>query len=35
MAPAPVIDFEAGLGIERTVHAIARSSYEGRWVLVV
>ena len=30
--PALTIDFEAGLAIERTVHAIARSSREGRWV---
>ena len=32
--PALTIDFEAGLAIERTVHAIARSSREGRWVAV-
>ena len=32
--PALTIDFEAGLAIERTVHAIARSSREGRWVSV-
>ena len=30
--PAVTIDFEAGLAIERTIHAIARSSREGRWV---
>jgi predicted dehydrogenase len=30
--PSLTIDFEAGLGIERTIHAIARSSREGRWV---
>jgi predicted dehydrogenase len=30
--PGLVIDFEAGLAIERTIHAIARSSREGRWV---
>ena len=30
--PSLTIDFEAGLLIERTVHAIARSSREGRWV---
>jgi predicted dehydrogenase len=30
--PALTIDFDAGLAIERTVHAIARSSREGRWV---
>lgn len=30
--PANVIDFEAGLEIERTVHAMARSHAEGRWV---
>jgi predicted dehydrogenase len=33
-APARVIDFEAGLHIERTVHAMARSFEEGRWVEV-
>jgi predicted dehydrogenase len=32
--PALTIDFDAGLAIERTVHAIARSSREGRWVSV-
>jgi predicted dehydrogenase len=32
--PALTVDFEAGLAIERTVHAIARSSREGRWVTV-
>jgi predicted dehydrogenase len=32
--PALTVDFEAGLAIERTVHAIARSSREGRWVSV-
>jgi predicted dehydrogenase len=32
--PGLVIDFEAGLAIERTIHAIARSSREGRWVTV-
>ncbi len=31
---ALTIDFDAGLAIERTVHAIARSSREGRWVSV-
>jgi predicted dehydrogenase len=30
--PSLTIDFEAGLGIERTIHAIARSSREGRWI---
>jgi len=30
--PSLTIDFDAGLAIERTVHAIARSSREGRWV---
>jgi predicted dehydrogenase len=30
--PAHTIDFDAGLAIERTVHAIARSSREGRWI---
>ena len=29
--PALAIDFDAGLTIERTIHAIARSSREGRW----
>jgi predicted dehydrogenase len=33
-APARIIDFEAGLRIERTVHAMARSFNEGRWVEV-
>lgn len=32
--PARVIDFEAGLEIERTVHAMARSFREGGWVEV-
>jgi predicted dehydrogenase len=30
--PSLTIDFEAGLGIERTIHAIAKSSQEGRWI---
>lgn len=30
--PARVIDFEAGLGIERAVHAMARSHAEQAWV---
>ncbi len=30
--PARVIDFEAGLLIERVVHAMARSHADGRWV---
>jgi predicted dehydrogenase len=30
--PALTIDFEKGLVIERAIHAIARSSREGRWV---
>jgi predicted dehydrogenase len=30
--PARVIGFEAGLGIERVVHAMATSHAEGRWV---
>ena len=30
--PAQFIDFEAGLEIERTVHAMARSHAERRWV---
>jgi predicted dehydrogenase len=30
--PALTIDFESGLQIERTIHAIAQSSREGRWV---
>jgi predicted dehydrogenase len=32
--PALIIDFDAGLAIERTIHAIARSSREGRWTTV-
>jgi predicted dehydrogenase len=32
--PALTIDFDAGLVIERTIHAIASSSSEGRWVTV-
>lgn len=32
--PARVIDFEEGLEIERTVHAMARSHAEGGWVNV-
>ncbi len=32
--PAPAIDFDEGLAIERAVHAIARASREGRWVEV-
>ncbi len=32
--PARVIDFTTGLAIERTVHAMARSHGEGRWVEV-
>lgn len=32
--PARVIDFDEGLEIERTVHAMARSSQESRWVAV-
>jgi predicted dehydrogenase len=32
--PSVTIDFEAGLAIERAIHAIARSSREGRWVSV-
>jgi predicted dehydrogenase len=31
-APARLIDFDEGLEIERTVHAMARSFREGRWV---
>jgi predicted dehydrogenase len=30
--PSLTIDFEQGFAIERTIHAIARSSQEGRWV---
>jgi predicted dehydrogenase len=30
--PSLTIDFESGLQIERTIHAIAQSSREGRWV---
>lgn len=33
--PARVIDFDKGLEIERTVHAMARSHHEGRWVSVL
>ena len=32
--PSHVIDFETGLTIERTVHAMARSYREGRWIEV-
>ena len=32
--PSLAIDFDAGLAIERTIHAIAQSSREGRWVAV-
>jgi predicted dehydrogenase len=32
--PAQVVDFAKGLEIERTVHAMARSHHEGRWVTV-
>jgi predicted dehydrogenase len=32
--PALTLDFDAGLAIERTVHAIARSSRDGRWMQV-
>lgn len=32
--PARVIDFETGLGIERAVHAMARSHREQRWIEV-
>lgn len=30
--PARVIDFDTGLGIERTVHAMAQSHREQRWI---
>jgi predicted dehydrogenase len=30
--PSLTIDFDAGVAIVRTIHAIARSSREGRWV---
>jgi predicted dehydrogenase len=30
--PSLTIDFDQGLAIERTIHAMARSSAEGRWV---
>jgi predicted dehydrogenase len=30
--PSLTIDFDQGLAIERTIHAIARSAAEGRWV---
>ena len=32
--PANLIEFEEGLEIERTVHAMARSHYEQAWVEV-
>jgi len=32
--PARVIGFEEGLKIERTVHAMARSHEEGRWISI-
>jgi hypothetical protein len=32
--PSRTIDFEEGLEIERTVHTMARSFDEGRWVEV-
>ena len=32
--PARVIGFEEGLKIERTVHAMARSQEEGRWISI-
>jgi hypothetical protein len=32
--PALTVDFDAGLAIERTIHAIARSHKEGRWTVV-
>jgi predicted dehydrogenase len=32
--PAQIIDFETGLLIERTVHAMGRSHHEERWVAV-
>jgi hypothetical protein len=32
--PALSIDFDAGLVVEWTVQAIARSSREGRWITV-
>jgi predicted dehydrogenase len=32
--PADLIDFSAGLGIERTVHAMAQSHAERRWIEV-
>ncbi len=31
-ADAHIIDFDAGLEIERTVHAMARSHAEQRWI---
>jgi predicted dehydrogenase len=30
--PSLTLDFDAGLAIERTIHAVARSSREGRWI---
>jgi len=32
--PARVIDFDAGLKIERTIDAMARSDAAGRWVSI-
>ncbi|TIM60324.1 MAG: gfo/Idh/MocA family oxidoreductase, partial [Mesorhizobium sp.] len=32
--PARIIDFDEGLEIERTVHAMARSFEEQRWIAV-
>jgi predicted dehydrogenase len=32
--PAHIIDFERGLEIERSVHAMARSHFERRWTVV-
>jgi hypothetical protein len=31
---AQIVGFEKGLEIERTVHAMARSHHEGKWVEV-
>ena len=30
--PSMTVDFDAGLAIERVIHAAARSAAEGRWV---
>src|SRR5271165_3277390 len=32
--PSLTIDFDQGLAIERTIHAVARSHAEGRWIVI-